>query len=164
LSDVFAKGILILWLFVSPFAPSRPSSESGSHAASAPIRQRAEASLSARPLGLVREVRSAGAETATRTAVRRRHVYGAAARAVERRLLLVAPRSKLLARFVDRSTGLVKLNVTAHCALRLRPHRHSVYLCRVWRQPRRPSSGIKVLCRTKHKRFVVMAYRRHRRR
>jgi hypothetical protein len=68
----------------------------------------------------------------------------------------------LLARFVDHSTGLVKVNVATHCTLMRNRHRYrrSIYLCRVWQQPRAPSSGMKVLCRTKAKRFVVMAYRR----
>ena len=109
---------------------------------------------------------SALAPSAAASPLTRHRVYRAAARAVERRLLLVAPRSKLLARFVDRSTGLVERNVAARCHLVRRParYRHSVYLCRVWRQPRLPSSGVKVRCRTKHKRFVVMAARRSHRR
>jgi hypothetical protein len=128
---MFAKAAIILCLFAAPVAALPGSAQAA----------------------------SAVQVTTTATKAGARHlVYRAAARAVERRLLLVAPRSRLLARFVDRSTGLVKLNVTAHCQLKRRPHRPSIYLCRVWRQPRRPSSGIRVLCRTKHKRFVVKPY------
>lgn len=146
---MFAKATLILWLFASPLAPSRAAP----HAVSTPR-------TSVRQLA----VQTAGAAAMSRARPRHRGVYRAAARAVERRLLLVAPRHRMLARFVDRSTGLVKLNVTAHCGLNRRPHRQSVYLCRVWQQPRQPSSGMRVVCRTKHKRFVVTAYRRRRRR
>ena len=102
------------------------------------------------------------------TRTTRRRLPHAAARAVERRLLIVASRTRLLARFVDRSTGLVKRNVAAHCKLIRRRHqlrhrhRRSVYLCQVWQQPHPPLSGlkVKVLCPTKHKRFVVVPYRR----
>lgn len=148
---MFAKATLILWLFASPLAPSRAAP----HAVSTPR-------TSVRQLAV--QTAGAAAMRTSRARPRHRRIYRAAARAVERRLLLVAPRHRMLARFVDRSTGLVKLNVTAHCQLKRRPHRHSVYLCRVWQQPRQPSSGMRVVCRTKHKRFVVTAYRRHRRR
>jgi hypothetical protein len=99
-------------------------------------------------------------------AVRRRRYPGDAA--VESRLLSEASRTKLLARFVDRSTGLVKTNVSAHCALisrRYQRQRRFVSLCQVWQQPDLPSSGVKVrvLTPTKHKPFVVMAYRRSQR-
>lgn len=139
LSSMFAKTTLILWLLASALAPS---------AAASPART---------------TQRALAAHTAAHATHHR--VHRAAAHAVERRLLLVAPRTRLLKRFVDRKTGLVRRNVTARCQLmpRRAGRRHSVYLCRVWRQPRLPSSGIKVRCRTKHKRFVVTANRRGRR-
>jgi hypothetical protein len=163
---MFAKANLLLCLCLSPLV----SAQQAKHKALpvAPLRpqlQHVVAAAATRRIVVVEDAHQVGArDAAARTTVRRRrHVYRAAARAVERKLLSVAPRSRLLARFVDRSTGLVKLNVTAHCELmRGRHRRHSVYLCRVWRQPHRPSSGIRVRCRTKHKRFVVLAYR-HRR-
>lgn len=163
---MLAKATLIFWLFVSPFAPFRPGAQTTPPVPSASAPQPAEMRSTATPFVLVRKARTAAAATTSAPTAggRHRRIYRAAARAVERRLLVVAPRTGLLARFVDRSTGLVKLNVTAHCRLKQRPHRHSVYLCRVWRQPRQPSSGVRVLCRTKHKRFVVTAYRRRRRR
>jgi len=138
---MFAKATLILWLVAAALAPSAAAS----------------------PLAPARATQSAMA-THTAAHATRHRASRAAAHAVERRLLLVAPRTKLLARFVDRTTGLVKRNVTARCRLmhRRARHRHSVYLCRVWRQPRLPSSGVKVRCRTKHKRFVVTADRRRR--
>jgi hypothetical protein len=162
---MLAKATLILWLFVSPFAPFRPGPQATPHVPSS-VRQSPEMRSTATPLVLVRNARSTAAATATASTAggRHRRIHRAAARAVERRLLVVAPHTRLLARFVDRSTDLVKLNVTAHCRLKQRPQRHSIYLCRVWRQPRQPSSGVRVLCRTKHKRFVVTAYRRRRRR
>ena len=90
----------------------------------------------------------------------------AAARAVERKLLLLAPRHKLLRRFVDRATGLVRRNVAAHCA-RYLGHRPRLrrYLCRVWVQPRSQLSGVAVLCHTAHHSFWLTRYhhRRHRR-
>lgn len=95
----------------------------------------------------------------------RLHRHGATARTVERKLLLAASHSRLLARYVDHSTGLVKRNVTARCArVRGRHHRPLPrFVCRVWLQPRSPSTGTAVVCHTKHKRFWVTAYR-HRRR
>lgn len=145
LSAMFATATLVLSLFMGMLAPSGLLAH--------PAYSRARAAHA-----------TAAMATTAHTRRRRRHVSGAAARAVERRLLLVASRSKLLARFVDRSTGLVQRNVTARCELRrARQRRPSVYVCRVWRQPRLPSSGTRVLCRTRHKRFVVMAYRRRHR-
>src|SRR5690348_14099282 len=124
---MFATATLVLSLFVGSLVPSGPLA----HGASP----------------MVRAAHKATATATTSHRVRRRHVSGAAARAVERRLLLVASRSKLLARFVDKSTGLVQRNVTARCQLRrgLPRRRPSVYVCRVWRQPRLPSSGTRVL-------------------
>jgi hypothetical protein len=116
--------------------------------------------------------RGAAALYPSRTAVagatrETRRSSGAVARAIERKLLLLAPRERLLRRFVDQTTGLVKRNVTAHCTrfhgrpLRYRRHR---FICRVWLQPRRPSSGVVVVCHTAHHGFWVSAYhRRHRR-
>jgi len=97
---------------------------------------------------------------------RHRRIRRAAARAVERRLLLIAPKSRLLVRFVDRTTGVVKRNVVARCARLRGRHRQrvAVYVCRVWQHPRAPSTGVTVRCRTKHKRLLVTAYRRPRRR
>lgn len=158
---------LTLTLFAGQLGPLPASPHTASPPPSPSLHRQAELRT---PLQteLARAAHAGGAGSpAKRTlASRRRHTYGAAARAVEHRLLLVAARSRWLARFVDRSTGLVKLNVTAHCQLIRGLHRPrpSVYLCRVWRQPRLPSSGVRVLCRTKHKRFVVMAYRRRHRR
>jgi hypothetical protein len=97
---------------------------------------------------------------------RHRRIRRAAARAVERRLLLIAPKSRLLVRFVDRTTGVVKRNVVARCTRLRGRHRQrvAVYVCRVWQHPRAPSTGVTVRCRTKHNRLLVTAYRRPRRR
>jgi hypothetical protein len=88
-------------------------------------------------------------------------------RTIERKLLLFAPGKKALRRFIDRTTGLVKQNVAARCTrLRATHHRHMRhrFLCRVWRQPKPASSGISVVCFTKHHVFRVTPYhRRHRR-
>lgn len=161
---MFAKAILTLWLVASPAAPFGTTPHTGTRAAPLrPLLQQVDAATKRPPLVLASNAEKLIAKaSATRTNhPPHRHMYRAAARAVERRLLLAAPRTKLLARFVDRSTGLVRRNVTAHCQL-MRRHRgrRSAYLCRVWQQPRLPASGVKVLCRTKHKRFVVIAYRR----
>lgn len=162
---MFAKAILILWLFSAPVAPLRPTPHTVMRVApSRPFSQHVDPATTRPTMASARQAQKVVAKASATRATRasRRHVYRAAARAVEHRLLLVAPRTRLLVRFVDRSTGLVRRNVTAHCELMPRRHRGrpSVYLCRVWQQPRQPSTGTKVLCRTKHKRFVVMAYRR----
>lgn len=115
----------------------------------------------------VTESHSPSRRLAVHQATRPRHrsARRAAERAVERRLLQIAPESRLLVRFVDRTTGVVKRNVVARCARLRRRHRHSVvvFVCRVWQHPRAPSSGVRVRCRTKDKRFLVTAYRRARR-
>lgn len=161
---MLAKAILILWLFASPVAPFRLMPHAGPRVAPVrPLSRHVDPATTRRPMALAGKAQQliAKASATNTTQASRRHVHSAAARAVEHRLLLVAPRTRLLARFVDRSTGLVRLNVTAHCELMPRHRaRHSVYLCRVWQQPRLPSTGTEVRCRTKHKRFVVMAYRR----
>lgn len=147
---MFAKAALILSLVPGLLASSQVPALGGARTASSPVHG-------------VRAPAAALRTTAKRPV--RRH--SAAARATERKLLLLAPRKKLLRRFVDGTTGLVKRNVTAHCrryhgkpALRYL-HR---FLCRVWVQPRLPSSGVAVVCRTgRHHVFHVTAYhRRHR--
>lgn len=155
-SRMFARGILTLCLAAGLVAPFR--------LAALPI---AQTRLVSERLGAETPLRSTklarhAVTTASARHSRRTPPRHAAARAVERRLLLVASRTHLLGRFVDRATGLVKRNVTAHCKLvhRRQGRRHSVYLCQVWQHPRPPSSGARVLCRDSHKRFVVMAYRR----
>lgn len=161
---MFAKANLFLCLCLSPLVSAQQATHKALQVA--PPRPRLQHVVAAEAtgrIGLVEDAPQVGAKEAAahRTVRRRHHLYRAAARAVERRLLLVAPKSRLLARFVNRSTGLVKLNVTAHCELiRGRHRRPSVYVCRVWRQPHPPTSGIRVRCRTKHNRFVVLAYHR----
>jgi len=144
-----AKTALVLWIFpsllVSPHAPAADAVRSA-----APPAQVARAS-------------------ATLPVEARRVSYraGVAARATERKLLLLAPRWTVLRRFVDRTTGLVKRNVAAHCG-RLQSgafrHRLGRFACRVWTQPRSPFSGVAVICNTRHHGFRVTAYprRRHR--
>jgi hypothetical protein len=160
LSGMFVRGILIFWLVVSlvllsalsapRITPSRLVSQHVGPVARAPRELASET-----PMDVAKA-------SATRTTRRRRH---AVARAVERRLLVVASRTRLLARFVDRSTGSLESNVSAHCDLisrRYQRQRRFVYLCQVWQHPDPASSGVKVrvLCPIKHKRFVVMAYHR----
>ena len=120
---------------------------------------------SARPLDSLQGARKgAAAVITTRNKRSRRRSHRAAARVIERKLLLVAPRSRLLARFVDRSTELVKRNVAARCTrLRGRHHRKLPrFICHVWLQPRSPASGVAVVCHTKHRQFWVTAYGRRR--
>lgn len=156
---MFARGILTLWLAAAVISPLRPVAHSPARVAQ--TRLVAEHVGAATPVKSPTMMRHEVAKASARRTRQRRHLH-AAARAVERRLLLVASRTKFLAHFVDQSTGLVKRNVTARCKLvhRRQGRRHSVYFCRVWRHPRPPSSGAKVLCRNIHKRFVVMAYHR----
>jgi hypothetical protein len=143
---MISKIAFILWLFPTLLAPSHGS------------------------LGITRSaplpVRASGAPPATLAAHKVRRHSGAAARATERKLLLLAPRHRVLRRFVDRATGLVKRNVAAHCS-RFRGHvrhRRQHFLCRVWVQPRPSSSGVSVVCHTTvHHVFRVSAYE-HRRR
>ena len=105
-------------------------------------------------------VRSARAPAA-KPALRLRQHAAATARAIERKLLLAAPRARSLRRFVSRDSGLVKRNVAAHC-VRFRGHhpRHTFrrFFCRVWMQPRSPLSGVAVICYTKHHAFRVSKY------
>ena len=168
---MFLRSIVTFWLVVAGLMA--PPLGSTNHSASrvATTRLRAQASGAVRnaqrePLTVSRqEVAKASAERSRRmrrrqaAAVERRRRQAAA---VERRLLLVGPQRRLLAHFVDRSDGFFKRNVSAHCELMhlRRGRRHAVYLCRVWQPPNLPSSGVKVLCQEKHKRFVVMAYPR----
>jgi hypothetical protein len=104
---------------------------------------------------------------ATAIAARKAEAAARRDRAIERKLLLFAPGKRALRRFVDSTTGLVKQNVAARCTrLRGTHHRHMRhrFLCRVWRQPKPASSGISVVCFTKHHVFRVTPYhRRHRR-
>jgi hypothetical protein len=108
-------------------------------------------------------VRQLGAQSATPRRV---------ARAVERTLLQrnlldMARHSRRLARFVDRSTHLVKQDVTARCA-RMGRHgrREHIFRCRIWLQPRPASNGVTVLGRHKRAGWVFRLrprQRRHRR-
>ena len=148
---MFAQAALILWLVPSMLAPSQVPAHGAARQTPAVLR------IAGAPAAVV---------TATRRSTALRRSHRAAARAVERRLLLVAPRSRLLARFVDHATGLVKRNVATRCArVWGRQHRRLPrFVCRVWLQPRSPSSGVAVVCHTKHGHFRVTAYhRRHRR-
>lgn len=108
----------------------------------------------------------AGREGRTVSATTAAQKSAAAARAIERKLLLLAPGKKALRRFVDRTTGVVRQNVAAHCTRyhgKRFQHIHRRFLCHVWTQPRPPSSGIAVLCFTKRHVFRVTPYhRRHR--
>jgi hypothetical protein len=158
---MFAKLTLTLWLVAGSLGQAGTSTHAAARVVSPPAAPSvaAPATAPSRRPGTHYDVRYT---TAHGTRARHKHVHGAAARAVEHRLLLVASRSKLLARFVDRTTGLVKRNVTAHCEL-MRHRRPSRYACEVWQQPRPSSSGVTVICRTsRHKRFLVMAPRRRR--
>lgn len=126
----------------------------------------AHATASGPSVGSVRIAhRSAAGVVSTRTTRPRRRSHRAAARAIERKLLLYAPRTRLLARFVDRSLGLVKRNVAAHCTRVWGRHHRRLprFRCRVWLQPRSPSTGVAVVCHTRHKQFRVTAYHRRRR-
>jgi hypothetical protein len=166
-------GILVFLLSASLLvAPHQTAPEH----AQTPLRAQQRALVAASDLGSdltraagrsVTESQSPARRLAVRESERPRHrsARRAAERAVERRLLQIAPESRLLVRFVDRTTGVVKRNVVARCARLRRRHRHSVvvFVCRVWQHPRAPSSGVRVRCRTKNKRFLVTAYRRARR-
>jgi hypothetical protein len=99
--------------------------------------------------------------THKRTRSQHRRNSSAADRATERELLRLAPHTKLLARFVDRATGLVERNVATRCR---RLHnggrrRAALFACRVWLQPKRPSSGVSVFLHSRHHRVVVTAHR-----
>lgn len=166
-SGMFGRSILIFWLFASLVGPFRLTAHTAPRIAlPGPLSRHVGAA--ARPPRKLANAPQRVVEKVVVSRTRRRRRPHAAARAVERRLLIVASRTRLLARFVDRSTGLVKRNVAAHCKLirrghqRRHRHRRSVYLCQVWQQPHPPASGVKVnvLCPTEHKRFVVVAYRR----
>jgi hypothetical protein len=137
---VFTKAALALCLVPSVLAASHVSAPVAARSASVTVHR---ASLSARQQA------------------------AANARATERKLLLYAPRSKVLRRFVDRATGLVKRNVAANCT-RLRGHhpryRHRHFFCRVWMQPRSSLTGVAVICFTKHHAFRVTKYHHRRRR
>lgn len=158
---MFVRSIVTFWLVVAGLMA--PPLGSANHSASrvATMRLRAHAfgavrNAQRKPLTVSRQ------EVAKASAGRSRRMRRRQAAAVERRLLLVGPQRRLLAHFVDRSDGFFKRNVSAHCELMhlRRGRRHAVYLCRVWQPPNLPSSGMKVLCQEKHKRFVVMAYPR----
>jgi hypothetical protein len=159
---MFAKLTLTLWLAAGSLGQAGTSTHEAARVISPPAAPSIAAPAKA-PTHRPATHFDVRAMTAHGRRARHKHVHGAAARAVEHRLLLVASRSKLLARFVDRTTGLVKRNVTAHCEL-MRHRRPSRYACDVWQQPRPASSGVTVICRTRHKRFLVMAPRRHHRR
>lgn len=164
-SDVLAKAALILWLFPGTLVPSQASAH-GTIGGTASVLRSAEAPVETRSVDSMRQAYAGAATVFTRhkKKTRRRH-HRAAARAVERRLLLIAPRSRFLARFVDRSMGLVKRNVAARCARVWGRHHHRRlprFICRVWAQPRSPSSGVALVCHTKHSEFRVTAYHRHR--
>jgi hypothetical protein len=138
----------ILWLFPTLLAPSHHSALGFTHSAPLPA-------AGAPPVAFAVAAHKVQQHS------------GVAARATERKLLLLAPRHRLLRRFVDRTTGLVKRNVAAHCG-RYRGHVHHQrqhFLCRVWVQPRPSSSGVAVICHTTaHHVFKVSAYEPRRRR
>jgi hypothetical protein len=153
-----SKAAIILWLCPSLLASSQVTVLAASRSTSLPVR-------GVQAPAATQDGRTAG--TAFIAARRSRHTPAAAARATERKLLLLAPRKKLLRRFVDRTTGLVKRNVAAHCArFRGRLLRHGLrpFVCRVWTQPRLPRSGVAVVCHTQHHEFRVTAYHRRSRR
>lgn len=161
---VLAKVTLMVWLVPSVLAPSQVPGQSW--AQNQPL---------APPIAEIRaaispdSIRNADSHAATVSSPHRksaRRPHRAAARSIERKLLLIAPRSPLLARFVNRSTGLVDRNVATRCARMWgRNHRRLPrFLCRVWTQPRLPASGVAVVCHTKHRQFRVTAYHPHRRR
>jgi hypothetical protein len=158
---MFLKATLILTLFPGLFTPSLAAP-----ARSAPFAARAAAHAPAAGLSLY-PTRDGWTGAAVATAARAaRARAGTAARATERKLLLVAPHVKQLRRFIDQTTGLVKTNVTAHCAhvpAQRRWHRHAHFLCRVWTQPRPSSTGVRVNCRVRHHVFRVTAYHGRRR-
>jgi len=157
-----SKAALILWLLPSLFAsPQAPAHAAAALSTPFPVRGTvaAPATVWRYPR---RDRRAVGAAL---IAGQVRHP-SATARAVERRLLLFAPRATFLRRFVDRTTGLVKRNVTAHCyRFRGKHYRHTLgrFFCRIWLQPRSRLSGVAVICHTRHHRFRVTVYHgRHR--
>ena len=140
------KIAFILWLFPSLLAPSHSPLFGAARIAPPPVR-----------------ASGASAATLAFAAQKARPRSGVAARATERKLLLLAPQHRVLHRFVDRTTGLVKRNVAAHCGRfrgkgrRHRRPRH--FLCRVWVQPRPAASGVAVVCHTTRRHiFRVSVY------
>jgi hypothetical protein len=153
---VLPKIAFVLWLFPSFLAPSHGSALGGTRSAALPVRA-SGAATAAPSVYASRDGRS----FAFAAHKAQRH-SGVAARATERELLLLAPRHRLLRRFVDPETGLVKRNVAAHCSRFRgygRRHHRQRFLCRVWIQPRSPLGHVAVVCHTTaHHVFRLSAY------
>src|SRR4249919_1628653 len=97
-----SKVAFILWLFPSLLAPAQVHALGMTQRASLPVLASA-----APPATLSLYPRRNGSALAASTRKPRRS-SGVAARTTERKLLLLAPQHRLLRRFVDRTTGLVK--------------------------------------------------------
>lgn len=160
---LLAKAALMVWLVPSVLAPSQVSGQSWAQNLHLAHRIAGTSAAISSP----DSIQNADSRAATSSSSQKKspRPHRAAARSIERKLLLITARSPLLTRFVDRSTGLVDRNVAARCARMWgRDHRRLPrFLCRVWAQPRRPASGVAVVCHTQHRQFRVTAYHPHRR-